>query len=502
MTGYPNLTHIDVAMLTGHAGGDPWVIDQTLRDGDPAEIAQLSRAFFNAGVCTSETVDEFDTAQARFRAAWNRKSGQHPINDSAEVRRAVSSLLFQRDQLPVVAARLARIAASLAQAQRSSSQWLDSLNTVLHRIDAVIGWALAHRRNVGALEDQAIAETVITLSMIRGFRDSYSADLHSALTELRVDSHYDPAIDGADADAAPDGDHRTRTRDAIEYYDAVQRAEDVDLADSSGPMTPAKTDAAARLRDFAVARDPGADARSRELAGERLNDFQMARFSGPLPIDPLLGLDARDRAKTRLQLQQALEQGSLGLPAMSVDEATNFLDDGDHFSRVLAADTAVRRFTGLGMSREGARRAVDLLAQGTPLSELLDSSGLYLGLTETVANTHSRTTARALNGFTHTDLETLKKIRTQLRFGGAAIDGITGWHDLLTGQAGPGEVAGRIAAGSAVGLGAEYASAMAAGSLFGPEGAALAAALTYLALSDPVSSAGEWAGRKVDELIG
>jgi len=500
VTQYPNLTHIDVAMLTGHAGGDPWSVEQTLRDGDPGEIAQLSRAFFNAGVCTSETVDEFDTAQARFRAAWNHHNGQHPINDSAEVRRAVSSLLFQRDQLPVVAAKLARIAASLAEAQKSSGRWLDSLNTALHRIDAVIGWALAHRRSVSALEDQAIAETVITLNMIQGFRETYSADLHSALTALRVDSHYDPAID--DADAAPDRDHRAG--DAIDYYDAFQRAEDGELANSTGPVTPAKIDAAARLRDFAVARDPGADPRSRELAGERLDDFRMARFSGPLPVDPLLGLDARDRAKTRLQMQRALEEGSIGLPAMSVDDATNCLDDGDHFARVLAADTAVRRLTGLGMSHDGARTAVDLLAQGTPLSQLLDGGSQLVGTAETLANSHTRTTLRArptLDGFTRADVETLKKIRTQLRFGGAAIEGITGWHDLQTGQAGLGEVVGRIAGGSAAGLGAEYASAMALGSLVGPEGAALAAGVVYLVLSDPASDAGAWAGRKVDELF-
>ena len=494
MTQYPNLTHIDVAMLTGHAGGDPWAVAQILRDGDPGELAQLSRAFCNAGVCTSETVDEFDAAQARFRTAWNHQNGDHPINDSAEVRRAVSSLMFQRDQLPVVAAKLARIAAGLAQAQQSSSQWLDSLNTALHRIDAVIGWALAHRRNVGALEDQAIAETVITLSMIRGFRDTYSADLHSALTQLRVDSHYDPAIDDADAD--PDGDRRPR--DAIEYYDAFQRAEDDHLVNSSGPMTPDKADAAARLRDFAVARDPGADVRSRELAGARLDDFRMAGFSGPLPIDPLLGLDARDRATTRLQMQRALEQGSIGLPAMSFDDATNCLNEGDHFSRVLAADTAVRRFTGAGMSHDGAVTAVDLLAQGTPLSELLDSGGTYLGAAETGVKAYARS-------FTRGDVETLKKIRTQLRFGGAAIDGITGWHDLATGQAGPGEVVGRVAGGSALGLGAEYVSAMALGSCAGPGGAALAAGIAgiaYWAFDDQASDAGAWVGRKVDELVG
>ncbi len=500
MTQYPSLAHIDVAMLIDHSDGDPWAVDKTLQDGDPGEIAQLSRAFFNAGACTSETVDEFDSAQARFRAAWNHHDGEHPINDSAEVRRTVNSLLFQRDQLPTVAAKLARIAAGLAEAQKSSSQWLDSLNTALGRIDAAIGWALSHRRNVGALEKQAVAQTIVTLNMIRGFRDTYSADLNSALTALRVDSHYDPAID--DVDAAPDGGHRVG--DAVAYYDAHQRAVDEDLVNSGATMTQDTADAAARLRDFAVAGDLGVDERSRELAAERLDDFRMARFAGPLPIDPLLGLNARDRAKTRLQMQQALERGSLGLPAMSADAATTSLDEGDHFSRVLTADMAIRRFTGLGMSRDGARTAVDLLAQGTPLSTLLDTTGDYLGASGAMVDSGSRVMSQRRNpleGFTSVDRDALKKISKGLGFGGAVIDTITGVHDVTTGHAGPGEVAGRVAGGAALGLGAEYLSAMALGSAIGPEGAALAAGVVYVLMSDPVTKAGEWAGRKVDALV-
>lgn len=84
MTEYPRLHHISVTMLVGHVGGDPWATDQTLQDGEPGEIAELSRAFFNAGACTTETVDEFVRAQSRFKAAWNNGNGDHPINDSAK----------------------------------------------------------------------------------------------------------------------------------------------------------------------------------------------------------------------------------------------------------------------------------------------------------------------------------------------------------------------------------------------------------------------------------
>jgi hypothetical protein len=364
VTGYPTLAHISVAALIGEAGGDPWQVDESMQTGDPGAIADLGRAFFNAGACTAETYREFQEAQVRFRASWNRESGEHPINDSAEVQRATTRLVVQQDQLPAIGADLSGIAANLAEAQRFSAMEVANLNTQLDYIDVLIGQALAHDQDTSALEDSAVTVTSNVLQQIQGLRDDYSAKLESSLTELRAEHGYDP-VPIADADGDGELGPEQRGRDAADWYESSQRTKDEDLLAGGGPMTQEKADAAARLRDFAAATDPAADADARRLAGERLDDFRMTNFVGPLPNDPVLGGDARTRARGRLDLQRRLQQGVYGLPPMSADQATQQLDDGEQFGRVVAVQRALRALTSQGMSDEGARRVIGDLLHGT-----------------------------------------------------------------------------------------------------------------------------------------
>jgi hypothetical protein len=362
VTEYPSLTHISVGALIGEAGGDPWQVDATMQSGDPGAIADLGRAFYNAGACTAETYAEFEQAQARFRASWNRENGEHPINDSAEVQRATTRLMVQRDQLPAIGADLSTIAANLAEAQRFSSLQIDTLNTELHYLDALIDQALAHDQDTSALEDNAISVTSGALHQVEALRDDYGAKLEASLTDLRAEHGYDPApiedVDG-DGELGPD----QRGRESTGYYDANQRAKDEALVNSGGPMTQEKAAAAARLRDFATATNPAADADARRLAGERLDDFRMANFVGPLPKDPILGGDARTRARSRLDLQQQLEQGLYGLPPMTPDQATQALNEGEQFGRATAVQQAVKALVGQGMSPQGAAEVVKNIAQ-------------------------------------------------------------------------------------------------------------------------------------------
>ena len=357
MTDYPSLTHISVGALIGEAGGDPWQVDETLQSGDPGAISDLGRAFFNAGACTAETYAEFEQAQARFRASWSRENGEHPINDSAEVQRATTQLMVQRDELPAIGADLSSIAANLAETQRFSGMEVETLNTQLHYIDALIDQALSRDQDISALEDSAISATSAVLKQVTALRDDYSTKLETSLTELRSEHGYDPAsiedVDG-DSELGPQQSGRVAT----EHYGATQRAKDEALVNGGGPMTPEKAAAAARLRDYTTATDPTADADAQRLASERLNDFRMANFVGPLPKDPILGGDARTRARGRLDLQQQLEQGLYGLPPMTADQATQQLDVGEQFSRVVAVKQAITGLTGQGMSEEGAKLVV------------------------------------------------------------------------------------------------------------------------------------------------
>ncbi|BBY63514.1 putative alpha/beta hydrolase [Mycolicibacterium helvum] len=153
---------------------------------------------------------------------------------------------------------------------------VDTLNTELHYLDALIDQALTHDQDTSALEDNAISMTSSALHQVEALRDDYGAKLEASLTDLR--------------------------------------AKDEALVNSNGPMTQEKADATARLRDFTTATNPAADPDARRLAGERLDDFRMANFVGPLPKDPILGGDARTRARSRLDLQRQLQQGRYGLP--------------------------------------------------------------------------------------------------------------------------------------------------------------------------------------------
>ncbi len=361
MADHPSLTHISVALLCAEAGGDPWQIDETLRSGDPGEIAQLSRAFFNAGNCTSEAYGDFVEAQERFRAAWSRENtGEYPINDSAEVQRALNTLTFQRDQLPAVAAKLAAIAAALAEAQRSANREISVLDSELRYLDELIGLALARRQGTSALEDNAISITQNTFDQIRSLRDGYAAELNQALTTLRLDCHYEPAIGDVDGDGVVGPEQRGR--DSVDWYNANQQNKDRGLINSRDPIT--KSAAIARLRDYDAAVNPGTEETARKLARERLDDFRMAGFTGPLPTDPVLGGDARSRANWRLEMQRGLESGAWGLAPMPADQATQELNAGEHLARVYAVQAAIAVLRDHQLSPNGARAVVERITEG------------------------------------------------------------------------------------------------------------------------------------------
>lgn len=341
MTNYPPLAHIDIAALVGAAGGNPWHVDTSLQCGDAGSISELSRAFIAAGACTAQTYREFEQAQIRFRASWNHENGAHPINDSVEVQRATTDLMVQRDHLPAIGAALSGIAADLAETQRFSGSAIRTLNGQLEYVDALLGQTLAHDHDTTDLENDAVTITSETLSYIESLREYYSVNLSSAMTDLRFSHGYDIAI--PEAEPQTDG--------AVAGYQERQRAADAAAGAEDH-------EAAARLRDYAIATDQAATPEARRLAEERLSDFRMAAFVGPLPIDPVLGGDARSRARSRLDIQRRLESGAYELPAMTPDQASQTLDDGERFGRVLATRRALDGLVSQGLSTAGAAEVI------------------------------------------------------------------------------------------------------------------------------------------------
>src|SRR5205807_3356573 len=118
---------------------------------------------------------------------------------------------------------LENIAATLAEAQRTSATLISTLDNQLQQVDTEIGQAIelektpqlsAHDRqlldqHITQLEDQAIGDTKTTLQQAQSIRNGYSDYLQKSLTNLRTDDGYDPApIQGFDGDHQPSRDQR------------------------------------------------------------------------------------------------------------------------------------------------------------------------------------------------------------------------------------------------------------------------------------------------------
>ncbi|OBG36432.1 hypothetical protein A5672_19540 [Mycobacterium alsense] len=205
--------YISTPHLIAEAGGDPWAINDSLQSGRPAQISVLAQAFHAAGRCTAESAAAFEDARRRFAASWNRVSGEHPINDSAEVRRAIDSLGLQSLQLPAIAVELENVAAALAEAQKTGALLISTLEAQLREIDDLLGQALALEKDGGlsagdrsavdalirVLEQQAIDDTAAAVAGLQAERSDYSRSLGRSLTTLRTDGSYPSVLHAVDA---------------------------------------------------------------------------------------------------------------------------------------------------------------------------------------------------------------------------------------------------------------------------------------------------------------
>jgi len=211
------LRYISIPALIAEAGGDPWAINQSLQGGCPAQISDLAEAFHAAGRCTAEASTAFEQARRGFDAAWNPQNGDHPINDSAEVQRVTSSLGAQSLQLPKIAVDLEIVAAALAEAQRTASGQITTLEGRLPQLDSEIGQAVEMEKNlqlspddktaldafIGACEQDAIDDTKAALGRLQSIRNGYSDYLQKSLANLRTDGYDAAAIQRLDAPESP-----------------------------------------------------------------------------------------------------------------------------------------------------------------------------------------------------------------------------------------------------------------------------------------------------------
>jgi hypothetical protein len=471
MPDYPQLVHLSVPELIGGAGGDPWQIDDTIQAGAPGEINELAGSFRAAGTCITETDEEFYAAKKRFDESWDRDDPAHPINDSEEVRRATEWLKLSREQMAKVAADLQNIAATLAEAQRSGHISVSNLNARLVQIDNVIAAEIAQAQADGvqldwsALKAAAIDATKASLGEMTAVRDAYATKLDEAELDMAADGYDTDAIKGGEGEGRPSAQDEAGS--AAQRYDETQRAADESLVNSGGPMTPEMQAAQARLRDFGIVNDPNANPYAKQYAGERLGDYNMSRFVGPLPVDPVLGRDARQLAQSRVEFQQKLEAGLLGSAPMSPDAATAFLDSSETQARSMVLNRAEQQLRDMGLSDQGVMTVIK------GLGSLSDSIGT--GVEQ--YGTSKETGRHALAGLSKADAELFTKWGSRVGWAGNIAQLVVAGIEYPNNDWNPNEELGK-ATGGVLGsaLGGMGAGA-AVGSFGGPFTAAGAAVI-------------------------
>ncbi len=170
------LRYISIPHLIAEVGGDPWVINNSLQVGRPAQICALAQAFHDAGGCTAASNAAFDEARRRFAAAWNHENG--------EVQRVTKSLEAQSVQLAKIGVDLDNVATILAQAQRTGAELISTVEARLQRLDSHVGEATDLGEPISDLERDAIVGTKAVLAQLYSLRGSYSEFLQTTLTSL------------------------------------------------------------------------------------------------------------------------------------------------------------------------------------------------------------------------------------------------------------------------------------------------------------------------------
>lgn len=484
------------------AGGDPWKLDATVQSGSPGEINELATAFYNAGVCMGDTSEEFNQAKKRFETAWDREDGgSHPINDSDEVVRATTSLHLDKQALTRIAVDLENISANLAETQQASKSTIQALESGLQQIDDAIDAAVRQdgvvvdENNIAPLKNMAVQEVRDALAQIRSARDTYAGQLGRSMDSMRAEGYLPDAVDSVDGDGVSG---TQAAHGAAADYGFQQRAADLGVVNSGGPMTPEKTAAAARLRDFDTIQNPASDPTAVNLAGERLHDFQISRRPpGSLPPDPILGADPQRRALVRQEWQKQLEAGSPMMPPMTPDEATAWMDEQEAHARVVAVDSLVKSLEDKGVSHDTATSVVDAMARGATLQDIAATAGPLSEIKQLDGALSDGQHSLPWERYSTADLKALSAIGKTLAVVGPVAEVAFAVNDLSNGAA-PGKTLGGLVGSLGGGLGGGAALGFAGGWALGPGGAFVGAVTGGLLGGEMLKSLGSTLGSNLD----
>jgi hypothetical protein len=174
------LVNLSVGDLIAAAGGDPWKINDELQAGDPGAINAQADAFHAAAGSATEVEDDFKLAKQRFEKGWKHSGSEHPINESAQVTQATTTMHMQKFQLGKTALDLESVAGALATAQLNAAAVIGGLDTNLHAIDDAMGIAKANNQDTKALHDEAVEAVKSALDQVKGDQKAYASVMAAA----------------------------------------------------------------------------------------------------------------------------------------------------------------------------------------------------------------------------------------------------------------------------------------------------------------------------------
>lgn len=236
----------------------------------------------------------------------------------------------------------------------------------------------------------------------------------------------------------------------------------------------------ARQRDEATVNDPDADPVAQRLAQERLDDLRNSQIVGPLPIDPVLGGDARTRAQARRQFQDFLESGQAypDRPPLTPDQATQMLDKFESQAREIALGGFADQLQAAGVSPPGIQRALDEVQSGKSPRQVIHEAGVGLaswgGALGGGAESHGAALPQGRHWggapvWSKADAKALEVFGRKLGYAGIGLDALLTFDDIAHG-APRGEEIAKLGGRTLGGIAGGFAAGAAWGSLVGPEG--------------------------------
>ncbi|WP_199254046.1 putative alpha/beta hydrolase [Mycolicibacterium mengxianglii] len=466
------LKYLSVKGLIAEAGGDPWGINATVQSGEPGQISELATAFYDAGVSMSETSEEFSRAKDRFEDSWNRENGDHPINDSAEVKRATVALNLSREQLTRVGVDLQKIAAALAETQRSCAECIATLENNLQAIDDAIDRTVQQtglpvdELDIEPIENMAELDTRDALTAVTNARDSYAGQLTRSMSEIEAEGYDPSAIDTSDGNGQTD---EAAAEMEAAQYGFMQRAADQVMVDSPGPATPDKDAAADRLRDYATISGADASPAAVELAAQRLDDYQQAMMPVPGRRDSILGVDSRSRAQSRLRMQKMLEEGTPWQQPMSRDEATAWMNEEEAQMKATTLEKTEALLVQAGMAQRDADAILDAMSSGLTLADLQQYADV-LGTAGQDFDGRVSIGRHAVDRFDPDTVRAIGQLGKHVKGAGSLLEVGLAFDAWLSG-APTGETFGGLGGSFAGGAGGGAALGFLGGSALGPGGA-------------------------------